>query len=358
MEISIEPYGRQHVTAVRAFNDRLQTRSGSTFQLAECPEERSARREYLALDRRGEVRGSFSLKRQQFWINGQTMEVGNCQLPLSEGIFDPRYANLGMVLLRHALALQPRLFCLGMGGREKRLPRLLSAMRWKLVDVPFLFRVCHPSRFMRNIMPLRETPQRRLLMDAMALSGAGWLGIRALQARIAFSSSVTLEEVSEFGGWADDLWLRCARELSLSAVRTSDALNLLYMGPNFLRLKVSQHGAVLGWAVIRDTQMHSHRYFGDLRVGTIVDALGVSSAIPAIADATTKLLEKRGVDLMVSNQGHELWVRGLRHCGFLSGPSNYVLAMSPELTALLTPWSEHERRLHINRGDGDGPLDL
>src|SRR5690348_16961708 len=120
MEISIEPYGRQHVTAVRACNDRLQTRSGSTSQLAQCPEERPARREYLALDRRGEVRGSFSLKRQQFWINGQTMEVGNCQLPLSEGIFDPRYANLGMVLLRHALALQPRLFCLGMGGREKR----------------------------------------------------------------------------------------------------------------------------------------------------------------------------------------------------------------------------------------------
>ena len=358
MDIRIEPYGREHVPAVRAFNARLQTRAAGAFRLGESPEEEAPRREYVALDQGGEVRGSFSLKRQQFWINGQTLEVGNCQLPLSEGIFDSRYANLGMVLLRHALALQPRLFCLGMGGRDKRLPRLLSAMRWKLVEIPFLFHVCHPFRFMRNVVPLRQTPQRRLLLDVMAASGAGWLGIRALQARKPFTSSVALEEVAEFGTWADDLWDRCSTDLSLSGVRTSGALNILYTNPSFLRLKMSQRGAVVGWAVLRDTQMQRHRYFGDLRVATIVDGMAVADAIPAVANAASRFLQGHGVDLIVSNQGHEQWIRGLRACGFLSGPSNYVLAMSPALTALLEPFSDHQRRVHITRGDGDGPLDL
>ena len=358
MEISIEPYRHEHVAAVRAFNVRLQTRAASPFQLGEAPQELSPRREYLALDPRREVRGSFSLKSQLFWVNGQTVEVGNCQLPLSEGIFDPTYANLGMVLVRHALALQPRLFCLGMGGRDKRLPRMLSAMRWQLVDIPFLFRVCHPSRFIRNIGPLRQTPQRRLLMDVMALTGAGWLGIRGLQARLPVGSPDTVEEVSHFGNWADDLWQQCAGDFALSAVRTSGVLNGLYSDSSFIRVKVSRQGATVGWAVLRDTQMHGHRYFGDLRVATIVDCIGLPSSIPAVGNAASRLLEQRGVDLIVSNQGHESWVRGLRQCGFLSAPSNYVLALSPALSRLLEPMSAYQRRMHLTRGDGDGPLDL
>ncbi|HEY3053330.1 MAG TPA: hypothetical protein VGK04_08080 [Thermoanaerobaculia bacterium] len=361
MNIRIEPYAPEHVPAVKSFNERWETRAGSAFRLSERPPAtpRSAlpREEYLALDD-GEVRGSFSLKRQQFWINGQTMEIGNCQLPISEGTFNPAYANLGMVLLRHALSLQKRLFCLGMGSRQNRLPRLLSAMGWKLIDIPFLFRVNHPARFMRNIVPLRRTLPRRLAMDAMAASGAGWLGFRALQARIPESSSVAVETVSEFESWADALWDRCKSDLSLSAVRTSSVLNLLYADPRSIRLKVSRDGVVVGWVVLRDTQMQNHRYFGNLRVATIVDAMAVPDAIPAVVRATSRIAEQRGVDLTISNQGHELWVRSLRHCGFLSGPSNYILAMSPAMAALLEPLATHQSRLHINRGDGDGPLDL
>jgi hypothetical protein len=358
MEIRIKPYAREHVPAVRAFNERLQTRAGSAFQLGECPEENAPRREYLALDQAGEVRGSFSLKRQQFWISGRQLEVGNCQLPLSEGIFDPTYANLGMVLLRHALTVQPRLFCLGMGGRGKRLPRLLAAMRWTLIDIPFRFRVCHATRFMRNIVPLRQTPQRRFLMDAIAASGAGWLALHALQGRIPITPSVGVEEVNHFGEWADDLWERCAGDLSLSMIRSSEVLNVLYAGPGFLRLRISRGGVVVGWVVLRDTRMHDHRYFGNLRVATIVDALAVPAEIPAVVQEASRIAERRGVDLIISNQGHELWVRGLRDCGFLSGPSNYTMAMSPAMAALLEPLATHQSRLHINRGDGDGPLDL
>src|SRR5437868_4909481 len=100
MNFQIQPYAADHVAAVRLFNDRL-TGAGITFQLAESPQPMAARREYLAIDPQGEVRGSFSLKRQKFRVNGETIEVGNCQLPISEGIYNPGYANLGAALLRH-----------------------------------------------------------------------------------------------------------------------------------------------------------------------------------------------------------------------------------------------------------------
>lgn len=363
MNIRIEPYAPRHMPAVRSFNERLQSKARSAFRLSERPAEAApprhplVREEYLAVDGE-EVRGSFSLKRQQFWVNGQAMDIANCQLPISEGTFNPMYANLGMALLRHALSLEKRLFCLGMGSRQNRLPRLLSAMGWKLVDIPFLFRVNHPGRFMRNIVPLRTTLPRRLAMDAMAASGAGWLGIRALQARRPAANSIDVDAVDEFASWTDALWDRCKPDLSLSAIRTSTVLNALYAGVGFIRLKMSRHGSAVGWAVLRDTQMQNHRYFGNLRVATIVDALALPDAIPAVVQAASNMVERRGVDLTISNQGHELWVQGLRQCGFLSGPSNYILAMSPGMATLLEPLTEHQSRLHINRGDGDGPLDL
>ena len=365
MGIQIEPYSPQHIPAVRSFNARLAAQDVREFRLSEGvpraarPDLPVDKREYLALDD-GEVRGGFMLQEQQFWISGQTMRIGNCQLPISEGMFNPVYANLGLTLLRHALRVHPRLFCLGMGSRQNRLPKMLSAMGWILTDIPFLFRVSRPARFLRNITALRRTATRRLLMDIMAFSGAGGLGIRVMQARRSAVPSVAVEALGAFETWADALWDQCKPHLSMSAVRTSAMLNLLHTttGDRSFTLRMTRDGTVVGWVALRDTQMHDHRYFGNLRVGTLVDGLALPEAIPDVIGAATRVLEERGVDLTISNQGHQSWVRGLRRCGFLTGPSNYILALSPTLAAQLEPLTMHRARLHINRGDGDGPLDL
>jgi hypothetical protein len=60
------------------------------------------------------------------------------------------------------------------------------------------------------------------------------------------------------------------------------------------------------------------------------------------------------VDLIISNQSHTAWTEALRANGFLQGPSNYLLGASKPLSALADPLSE----CHINRGDGDGPVNL
>ena len=80
--------------------------------------------------------------------------------------------------------------------------------------------------------------------------------------------------------------------------------------------------------------MQDHKQFGDMRVGTIVDCLAPPADAPAVMRAAAALLEARGVDLIISNQLHAAWSNALVHAGFLRGPSNYLLALSPAFAAL------------------------
>ncbi len=366
MAMRIEPYTADYIPAVKSLNSRLTLSNvHGGFRLPDSAPESAPRdapvykEHYLAVENE-EVRGAFVLQQQDFWVNGRALQVGNYQMPISEGIINTMHASLGMAMLRHALRIQPYLFCLGMGGRQHRLPRMLARMGWSFVDIPFLFRVHHPARVLRNIVPLRSSRGRRVLMDLLAVSGGGWLGLRIMQARPTAARGIGIQPVNGFDCWADVLWHRCKTVLSFGAIRLRTALNLLYpaTGGRFLTLKMTRGSDDVGWVVLRDTQMRNHRYFGNLRVGTIIDGMAVPEEVPAVVGAATNLLEQRGVDLTISNQGHRAWVEGLRGCGFLRGPTNFILAMSPRLTALLEPLETHRARLHITRGDGDGPLDL
>jgi hypothetical protein len=68
-------------------------------------------------------------------------------------------------------------------------------------------------------------------------------------------------------------------------------------------------------------------------------------------------LVRLGADLLVSNQTHDAWNAALRRCGFVRGPSNFVFAASPAMRKILGT-EENFGHMHINRGDGDGPINL
>jgi hypothetical protein len=236
-------------------------------------------------------------------------------------------------------------------------------MGWSMFDVPFFFKVNRPYRFLRGIWALRTSVPRKLALDAAAFTGAGWLGLRTLEAvrrRGDGGRSVSIEAVPAFGDWADRLWERCNARYAMIGLRDSVTLNRLYPAsdPRPLRLKVSAGGAVLGWAVAVDTRMRDHKQFGNLRVGTIADCLALPEHAAAVVASAAAFLEGRGVDLVVSNQSHQGWRAALRSAGFLQGPSNYIFAASKKLSAMLEPFAVNAREMHINRGDGDGPIHL
>ena len=78
----------------------------------------------------------------------------------------------------------------------------------------------------------------------------------------------------------------------------------------------------------------------------------------AVVCAATRYLRAQNVDLIVSNQSHAAWGVGFRRAGFFRGPSNFIFAVSRDLADLLDRKGVRNDALHVNRGDGDGPINL
>jgi hypothetical protein len=352
--IEIQPFSPEWLAALREFNGRLES---TGMQLPEDPEAEMlpGSRLYLAVEGR-DVRGGYILRPQTFSFSGELRRVVHLRLPLSEGAVNRSYARVGPLLIRSAEKAEPLLYALGMGGFDRPLPRMLQAMGWSVTSVPFYFHVVHAARFLRAIRAVRKTRLRAFLMDVAAWTGVGWLLIRNRQKRRAQPApkGIHANESEDFGPWADEIWTTAQPECAMAAVRDAGALQQLYpaRAQRFFRLRVNS----CGWALLLDTPMHGDQYFGDLRVGTIVDCMGLldTDAPERVIHAARRYLEKRGVDLIVTNQCHAAWRDALRAAGFLQGPSNFLFAASKALTALGVPAEE----MHINRGDGDGPVHL
>ncbi len=338
--IAIRPFTEEWTGAVCDFNVRIAD-SGFAF-----PEEASA--DYFVAVEGDKVRGGYIVRRQKFWFRGEARDVWHYRLPLSEGIVDRAYASLGLQLIRHALKQQPLLYALGMGGFDKPLPQMLKALGWNLRGVPFLYKVNRPAGFLRNIQVLRKSPAQRVVMDLAADTGLGWIGMRLLQRPLR--RGISGEVVNSFTPWADQVWASSSAAYGAIADRHAATLDEFYRGTGAVRLKVGTSG----WALILDTPMSGDKYFGDMRLGSIVDCLASPADALVVTSAAVRFLEQRGVDLIVSNQLHASWVQALRDCGFRGGPSNYVFAASKGLAELIAPGAE----VHINRGDGDGPIHL
>lgn len=369
MGIAIQPYTEDRIQAVSAFNQRLAhggvapefrfPESHIPHWLPDKDGHRIFQEYYLAVEN-DFVRGGFILKYQDFAFRGQNRRIAFYRLPLSEGIINKAYASTGVLMLRSAMKMQPMLFALGMGGFDNPLPTMLKAMGWSLSAAPFYFRVNHPFRFLRNIGTLRKSRSRAVLANVAAFTGAGWAGIGTAQRlRSHTVRGLEIEPVTTFGGWADELWQKCSPLYAMIGSRESGVLNCLYPpGNNFIAVKILRGSRIAGWAVVLDTQMRENKYFGGLRVGSLVDCLATLEDAPAVVQAATGVLERRGVDLMVSNHSHAAWGKAFRSAGFLSGPSNFILAASKPLAQQLEPWASCHSEVYLMRGDGDGPVNL
>jgi hypothetical protein len=370
MAIVIESYTEDLTPAVKAFNCRLAAGGVARefrFPETSVPEwlpRRNGERiyqEYFVAVNGDRVHGGFILKSQDFVVDGRLLSLAHYRLPVSEGIIDRAYASVGVHMLRGALKMRPMLFALGMGGLDRPLPQMLGAAGWSLREVPFFFRVNHPSRFFRQVAALRQSPARRLMADLAAISGIGWLGIKTahLVRTRSTRSPTSVEAVEHFGPWADQLWQQCHGQYGVIARRDRSTLNPLYSSDErFIRLKITRGREPVGWVVVLDTQMQKNKYFGDLRVGTIVDGLAQPQDAPAVVQAATEALSDRGVDVIVSNQAHRAWGDALKTAGFFEARSNFIFAASPQLSELIGPLEAVPDRMFLNRGDGDGPVNL
>ena len=370
MAVRVEPHAAAWIPAVRAFNARL---TGGTaapdFLLDERAAAASGTHGPLAKDRYvvvdgSDVRGGYILQRQPFWIGGEVRTVANYQAPISEALVDRRYAYLGMLMLKEALRTDPLMFCLGMGGLDRPLPRLLAAMGWRLATVPFLFRIARPRRVLRELPVLRRDRRRRLVAGALALTGLASAGVAALRVRGRLADArgprLRVERVTAWGPWADEVWEASRAAYAMAAVRDAPGLEALYPAadPRCQALRLSDGARVVGGAVLCQTRMQRHPHFGDLEVGTVLDCGARPGYEAQVARAAGRRLDEEGADLVITNQGHEAWVAAFRRAGFFSGPSNYVLALSRPLAEAVGAQAAGADRIHATRGDADGRIHL
>ncbi|HEX5824557.1 MAG TPA: hypothetical protein VFY18_08880 [Candidatus Limnocylindrales bacterium] len=366
----VVPYEPAHEPAVKAFNARLAAggisyafpASSVPTWLPPAPEERLFQEFFLAVED-GVVRGGYILKHQDFVLDGEVMSIGAFQLPLSEGVLDRAYAPIGVQLLRDALRRQPLLYTLGIGGRLESAARLLIAARFAVETVPFFFRVEHARPFLRNIQPLRGSKVVRLGFDVAAATGAGSVAVKVVH-RVRTSRKgirpVVVASPDAFDGDVDDVWAGASDTFRFGAVRDRPVLSRLYDAPRnrFIRVTIDDGGRACAWAVLLATEGRNHKYFGDMKVGSIVDLLAIPGYERTLVDACVARLAREGVDIIVTNQSLGLICDAIRGAGFLDGPSNFLFAASPRLSKLIGPLGPGLRTLHFDRGDGDGPINL
>jgi hypothetical protein len=369
--IVMKQLSEEYIPAVRDFNKR-NAAGGMSYRFPESstpewlPRKGSIpvyQEHYVALEGSA-VRGGYIIKRQTFACNGDVMTMAHYQLPISEGVIDRRYAPIGILMLKDAVIREPLLFALGIGGYQEALTRMLKVMKWSIGSCPFFFKVTHPFRFLREMAFLRRKRMMQVLMDNLAFSGVGWLTIKSLQLSRAWAKTVpgelTTEEVNEFSSWSDDVWGQAKNRYALIAVRDALTLNMLYPStdPRFHRIKVLRRSKPIGWAVVMNTSMENNKYFGNLRVGSVVDCLAAGEEERHVVRAATRFLERVGVDIVVTNQREHSWCHAFSHNGYLRGPSNFLFAASPLLAKKLHPFEDTILRVHLTRGDGDGPINL
>ncbi len=370
MRTKFLPFTTEYDPAVRAFNTRL-TAGGSEWQYPETSLRGDLAthaslyiEDFVAVDEDGGVHGAYVLKHQDFLVLDEVISVANYSLPVSEGIVDRRFGMLGVSMILDAQKRKRFLFDLGMGSMEAPSARVMKGVGWSLIPVPFFFRVLHPTKFLRNIIHQRSTPVRRIVLDALAFSGAGWLGTKVLaivkRRRTPEMRGLVVEVVPDFDSWADEVWELGKAGYRFAAVRDSGVLNVLYptSSDRYQRLKVSRDGRILGWVVVLDTQMTTHKQFGAMRLGSIADCFASIGDASAVLCAADRFLTDAGVDLIISNQSHDAWCGGLARLGYLEGPSNFIFTTSKTLAQVLGPLETILGLSHINRGDGDGPINL
>jgi hypothetical protein len=373
MAIEVVPYTEPWIAAVLAFNDRMHA-GGTHWGWYGSPVDewlpvregrKTWREHWLAVEDGATVRGAFAFKPHEWRVLGKAQWVVDWQGPVTEGIVDRRFNTLGLRLIREMLRRHPLLYSWGHGGLEQPMLLMLDKLGWLLHPTPFCLRVVRPTRFLRHNAYLRTSAGRRAALDALAFSGAGEVGLRALHGATALrgarSARAEAQPFERFEPWADALWERCADRYRAIASRDAETMNALLPAgrwPHAIRLRVVRGGDTLGWAAVLDTQMQDEPRFGTLRVGSVIDCLADPDDAEAVAGAAFRFLRARGVDCVISNQSHPAWIEGLRAHGFLALENRRIFAASPALRDALAPLDENLRGLHLTNMDGHGPHGL
>jgi hypothetical protein len=369
MKTRVTPYTEALVPAVKALNARLKA-AGSSWGFYDSASPGwlggnsavAERRYVLAVDGAGDVHGGLILKTQTWRVGDRELPLLTWQGPVSEGLIDKTHAGVATKFLMHLRDQQLPLF--GWGGSDQLNP-LLAAMGWAYYPTPLLMKFVRPSRVARLAPFLRTSAARRRVLDIAAATGlatmGGWLANIAMRLRAdADGQNAVAVRESSVAGWADDVWEAAKGQYRAIAVRDAAAVQRVTAAwPGVEMHRVDRDGRTVGWVALLVTQMSGDKRFGDLKVGSIVDALSLAGEERATVAAGTRALEDRGVDVIAGNLTHHRWLDAFAADGFLRFNGRRALYIADDMADLLSnAGAVPPHDIHFMPIDGDGPLGL
>lgn len=317
-------------------------------------------RRLLIADDGQEVRAAMLLCHHNVFIHGERHDFYWTKMPLSEGIVNAKYSLAIIQLMKKALARHPFMMGVGAGTPDSDGYRLFANLRWRHKPVPFFFFPVRVSKVLRGLRYLQKNAKLRYgaLLGAYSGAGAGVSGLLTVRRKLLTNlSHYETSVVERFDDWADRIFDTALSQYPVAVRSDATALNIVYP-PNdqrYIRLRVRRRGtrAEVGWIVVASKQMQNNHYFGDLKVGTLVDGFGCSQDVPALIAAGLNHLVAMGVDIIVANFSHAAWANACRRSGMFSGPSNYQIFISPQGPPMLEAAFPLDQ-IHIARGHSDG----
>jgi len=307
-----------------------------------------------------EVRAAMMLCRHNIFIHGERRDFCWTKMPLSEGIVDLKYSLAIVQLMKKAVDYQPFLMGVGAGTSTSEGYRLFAKLRWRIQPVPFFFYPVRVSKVLRGMRYFNGNAKLRYgaLLGAYSGAGACVSGLLTLRRKLLGDfSGYEVSVVEGFDGWADHVFAKSVSEYAAAIRSDATSLNIVYPPDDrrYIRLRVKRKSAGhdAGWVVVASKQMRDNHYFGDLKVGTLVDGFGRLEDAPLLVAAGLDHLIGIGADIIVANFSHTAWVEACRRSGMFSGPSNFQLFVSPKGGPLLED-SCPLHQIHVARGHSDG----
>lgn len=308
-----------------------------------------------------EVRGGINIKRMKFRVNGGFEEVTYSCYPLSEGIINPAFGMVGLMIQMEMDQRYPLRYGLGM-VRSRHLRRGFT------LPVPFHFSVLRARPFLRNIAYLRSKKWLRILIDLAAVSGVGTISLRLfslfqhLRHRYPSVQNLTIEQFDCWGSWADDIWDKASHRYSLIGDRSRAALQTLYPEGHEhlikLRFKSADTKRLIGWAVITASRLKNHKYFGNMVLGAMVDMLAVPEDAYSVVSGALAAARQAKADVVIVNHSDHRWNDAFKRAGMLPWKTNLTLSLSSKLKERFNPIEDYASRFYFTRGDGHGPTSL
>jgi hypothetical protein len=352
----LRPQGRGDAAAVRAFNERVM-RSGVKipFLLSESVSGTAAldTRPWLLMDGR-DVRGGVLVTRHRAVVAGVEREVVNLQSPITEAVADKRYGSLSIWLFRELERRFTYVYAVGMGGTDRPMPRLLRAMKWQVGLSAFRFMPLAPGRVAARIDALRARIPRPLRPVVYAAGSCAGPLVRSSLRVLGGRSLAEVQPGKDASASVAYSWGGFSKGIRFGIVRDAAAASELYVASDGERVfRAIECPACV--AVVRTRALPHTSPFRDLTVATVLELMAPDATrLMQLSRRLLGQLSRGSADIAIINTTHADTVAALDSTGWLQGPSNYVVALSP-------PFADAGVTLdasYVTRTDGDGRLNL